>query len=267
MNDDRSEDAGEIVSERRGAVAWLTIRRPDRLNAFVGGMRDELAAAIGAAAADREVRVIVLTGAGRAFSAGADVDAMADLLALGDEAGFRRNVEGGMRVARAITASPKPVLAAVNGVAVGAGAALACACDLRLASDAAQIGFTFNRIGLHPDWGATYHLPRIVGGARAAELVLTARILHAAEALELGLFDAVLPRASFLDEVAARAAELAEKAPVALMHARRSLADAEALEAALTREMEAQMECFRSADVREGLAAFREKRAPRYTGR
>jgi enoyl-CoA hydratase/carnithine racemase len=256
-----------VVVEDRGAVRWFTLNRPERLNAFTGAMREELAEALEATAASRAVRGMVITGAGRGFSAGADVDAMIELLERGDEAGFRRNVEAGMRVIRALAGAPQPVIAAVNGVAVGAGAALACACDLRLASEEARIGFTFNRIGLHPDWGATYFLPRIVGSARARELILTARVLHSADAQALGLVDLVLPPGGFLESVSERADEMATRAPLALAELRRSLLDVEALERALAREAEAQLACFRSDDVREGISAFREKRSPHFSGR
>jgi len=260
-----------ILTRMEAGAAWITLNRPASMNAFAGSMREDLCEAIEAAAQDPVVRVIVLTGTGSAFCAGADVNAMADLLAADDTDAFGRNVEAGMRVARAIAAAKQPVLAALNGVAVGAGASLAIACDLRIASDHARIGFTFNRIGLHPDWGATYFLPRLVGSGRAAELILTARIVDAAEAERLGIVEMVVPHADFPDRVAALARELAQKPPLALSTAKRSLASAAgrngSLEAALQTEAEAQMLCFASSDVREGIAAFREKRQARFTGR
>lgn len=259
----------ELLTQLESGVLTLTLNRPDRLNAFAGSMRDDLAAEIESTAERSEVRVIVITGAGRAFCAGADVSAMAALLSDGDEAAFQSNVEAGMRAVRAIAAAPQPVIAAVNGVAVGAGAALAIACDFRIASDAAKIGFTFNRIGLHPDWGATYHLPRLVGAGRAAELIASARLVAAQEAAMLGIFEIVAPDAEFPGIVTARAAELASSPPLALALAKQSLAAAAgegALEESLQRESEAQLRCFRSADVREGVAAFREKRIPVFTG-
>ncbi|HEU4454702.1 MAG TPA: enoyl-CoA hydratase-related protein, partial [Longimicrobium sp.] len=146
--------SGAVLLRHDDGVAWITLHRPGRLNALAGAMRDELADALEAAAAAPGCRAIVLTGAGSAFCAGADLDALADLLARDDAAGFEANLRAGMRVVRAVRAAPQPVLAAVNGVAAGAGAALAAACDLRLASGEARIGFTFARVGLHPDWGA-----------------------------------------------------------------------------------------------------------------
>lgn len=249
-------------------VAWITLDRPARLNAFAGSMREQLVDALESAAADASARVIVVTGAGRAFSSGADLHVMAKLVERRDEAAFGRFVESGTRVVRTIRTARQPVIAGVNGVAVGAGAALASACDLRVLSDAASIGFTFNRIGLHPDWGATHFLPRLVGSGRAAELILSGRMFAADEAERIGFAQRVLPAPAFADGLAALAAELAAKPPLALQHAKRTLGLADdGLNTALRREAEAQMICFRSGDVREGISAFLEKRPPRFSGR
>jgi 2-(1,2-epoxy-1,2-dihydrophenyl)acetyl-CoA isomerase len=261
----------EILTRLEGGVSWITLNRPHRLNAFAGSMREELAQAVERSSGDSEVRAIVIAGTGRSFCAGADVDVMVEMLDREDEESFRRNVEAGMRAVRAIAAAPQPVIAAVNGVAVGAGASLAIACDLRIASESARIGFTFNRIGLHPDWGATHFLPRLVGTGRAGELILTARVLDAPGAAQLGIFDEVVPEDAHISRVAEIALEMAGRAPLAIRTAKTSLAAATggpaALEDALRREAEAQMLCFRSRDVREGIAAFREKRAPDFLGR
>jgi len=254
--------------ERDGSVAWITLDRPERMNAFAGSMRDDLHDAVASAAADPAARAIVITGAGRAFCAGADVEVMERLLEAGDERGFARLVEAGMRVVLAVRAAPQPVIAALNGVAVGAGASLAAACDIRIASTDARIGFTFNRIGLHPDWGASYTLPRLVGAGRAAELILSARVLDAAGAAAIGLVDRVVDAESFTESVRAYAAELAARPPLALRAAKQSLARSlsSELQTMLDAESAAQVACFRSADVREGIAAFREKREPKFTG-
>jgi 2-(1,2-epoxy-1,2-dihydrophenyl)acetyl-CoA isomerase len=249
-------------------VAWITLNRPERLNAFAGTMRDDLYSAIARAASSPEVRVLVVTGAGRGFCTGADVEVMSDLLARGDAASFRLLVEAGMRVVRRLREVEQPVVAAVNGPAAGAGAALALACDFRIGSERASIGFTFNRIGLHPDWGATHTLPRLVGPGRAAELVMSGRMVEAPEAERIGLFERVVPADAFEAEVAKLAAELAAKPPLALRLAKRTLAEAAAadLDAALAAEGERQLRCFRSADAREGIAAFNEKRQPVFRG-
>jgi 2-(1,2-epoxy-1,2-dihydrophenyl)acetyl-CoA isomerase len=260
-----------VLSHQDEGVARITLNRPSRLNSFAGSMREQLAEAIEVAAGGEGVRVIVISGAGRAFSAGADVEVMAELLENGDEDAFVRNLEAGERVVRAISSAPQPIIAAVNGAAVGAGASLAIACDLRIAAENAKIGFTFNRIGLHPDWGATYFLPRLVGSGRAAELILSARIVEAAEARDVGIFGEVVAEAQFSARIADAAREMASRSPLALAASKRSLARGEAgagaLDAALRREREAQLLCFRSRDVREGIAAFREKRSPLFEGR
>ncbi|HEX6911176.1 MAG TPA: enoyl-CoA hydratase-related protein, partial [Longimicrobium sp.] len=245
-------------------VAWITLNRPDRLNAFAGDMRDRLHDALDRAAADPGVRVIVVTGAGRGFCTGADVEVMSDLLQRGDDATFEGLVQAGMRVVRRLRQIEQPVIAAVNGPAAGAGASLALACDFRMASERATIGVTFNRIGLHPDWGATWTLPRLVGPGRAAELVMTGRMVEAREAERIGLFDRVFAEDWFEDEVKKTAKELAAKPPLAIRLAKRTLAaslDSD-LDAMLAAEGERQMRCFRSADAREGIAAFNEKRPP-----
>jgi 2-(1,2-epoxy-1,2-dihydrophenyl)acetyl-CoA isomerase len=249
-------------------VAWITLNRPDRLNAFAGRMRDDLHDAIDRAATSPEVRVIVITGAGRGFCTGADVEVMSDLLARGDDETFEGLVEAGMRVVRRLASVEQPVIAAVNGPAAGAGASLALACDFRIASERATIGFTFNRIGLHPDWGATHSLPRLVGPGRAAELVMSGRLVDAREAERIGLFQQVFADDWFMDEVRKLAKELAAKPPLALTLAKRTLAASPTsdLDAMLAAEREQQMRCFRSADAKEGITAFNEKRKPVFRG-
>ncbi|HEX8242506.1 MAG TPA: enoyl-CoA hydratase-related protein [Longimicrobium sp.] len=263
---DAPEDV--VVYREEEGVAWITLNRPERLNAFAGGMRDDLRAAVERGAESADARVVVITGAGRAFCTGADVEVMSLLLARGDAETFEGYVEAGIRAVRALIACRKPVIAAVNGVAAGAGASLACACDVRLASEKASIGFTFNRIGVHPDWGASWFLPRLVGTGRASELVLSARMVDAQEAERIGLFQRVFPADAFVAEVRAFALELAAKAPLALAAAKHSLSVSPQhdLETMLATEREAQMRLFRSADVREGIAAFNEKRKAVFRG-
>jgi 2-(1,2-epoxy-1,2-dihydrophenyl)acetyl-CoA isomerase len=249
-------------------VAWITLNRPNRLNAFAGDMRDRLHDALDRAASAPETRVIVITGAGRGFCTGADVEVMSDLLARGDDATFETLVRAGMRAVRRLRSIEQPVIAAVNGPAAGAGASLALACDFRVAAERATIGITFNRIGLHPDWGAAYTLPRLVGPGRAAELVMSGRMVEAREAERMGLFERVFADDWFDDEVRKMAKELAAKPPLALKLAKRTLAaslDSE-LDAVLAAEGERQLRCFRSADAKEGITAFNEKRRPVFRG-
>ena len=257
-----------IATRFSNNIAWITLNRPERMNAFAGTMRSDLAEALADAGARRESRAIVIKGAGRAFCTGADVGVMGDLLEHQDTDTFAGFVAAGSAVVRRIREIPCPVIAAVNGPAAGAGASLAIACDVRVASDQASIGFTFARIGLHPDWGATYTLPRLVGPGRAAELMLSGRMVPAAEAEQLGLFERVFPDEQFATEVERFAVEIAAKPPLALAALKASLSrtwDSD-LDAMLDRESEAQLACFASADAREGITAFREKRTPTFIG-
>jgi enoyl-CoA hydratase/carnithine racemase len=255
-----------VLARVDGPIGRVILNRPEKLNAFVGDMRDRIGDVLEALGADDDVRVVVVTGAGRAFCAGADIGYMTELIQNErlDEA--RALVEAGRRVTLAITRMPKPVIAALNGPAAGGGANLALACDLRIASDRASIGQTFNRIGLHPDWGGTWFLPRLVGPARAAELVFLAEMVDAAEAERIGLVNRVVPHERFEAEVEELAASLAAKPRLAIRLAKEALrtslgAD---LETMLDFEARAQDLCFRSADAREGVRAFLEKRPARF---
>ncbi|HET7276148.1 MAG TPA: enoyl-CoA hydratase-related protein [Longimicrobiaceae bacterium] len=257
-----ADQADTVLLRVENSTAWITLNRPDCLNAFAGSMRDRLADAVTSASADPGVRVIVISGAGRAFSAGADLGTMATMIDSGDAAGFGDLVRAGTRVVRAIRAARQPVVAAVNGVAVGAGASLAIACDMRVASSSASIGFTFNRIGLHPDWGATFFLPRLVGPGRARELVFTGRIVEAEEAARIGLFERVVRADDFDGEIRSLTSAMAEKSPLSLALAKRSLSADEdaALESAMRREVDAQTACFATPEVVAGVRAFGQKR-------
>lgn len=261
-------ELGAVTVREEGGVAWITLDRPERLNALAGTMRDDLADRLDEAGRSGGVRVIVVTGAGRAFCAGADVGVMTDLLDRRDEETFRSYVAAGARVVRAVRGVPQPVIAGVNGVAAGAGASLAAACDLRILADDAPVGFTFNRIGLHPDWGATHFLPRLVGAGRAAELILSARMMQPQEAESIGFAQHLFPAAEFAERLRDHAQKLAAAAPIALRSAKATLGAADArLDEALRLEEEAQMTCFRTEDVREGLTAFRDRRTPAFLGR
>ncbi len=258
-----------VLTELREGVGTLTLNRPDKLNAFAGRMRQEIAAAVRELANDTEVRVLVVTGAGRAFCAGADIGYMKELTAKRDTDGFRGLVEAGREVVTVIRETPKPVIASVNGPAAGGGANLALSCDIRIASDRATIGQTFNRIGLHPDWGGTYFLPRLVGPARALELIFGADMIQAEEAERLGLFNRVVPHDSLAKETWALASRLATKPPKALALAKQAIYQSgdRSLGEMLDMETANQLACFESDDAREGLAAFLEKRDPLFRGR
>jgi 2-(1,2-epoxy-1,2-dihydrophenyl)acetyl-CoA isomerase len=175
-----------VLIEIAGPVGTVTLNRPEKRNAFDGPMCAELLHALTMLAESDAVRAICITGAGKGFCAGADLNVLAE-----EGAGL---VSAGKDVALAIRNAPKPVLALVNGAAAGGGANLALACDYRIASDQASIGQVFHRLGLGPDWGGSYFLPRLVGTSRALELVWSARMVPATEALVLGLFDRLVPQ-------------------------------------------------------------------------
>jgi len=221
--------------------------------------------ALEALAADRTVRAVILTGAGRAFCAGQDLAERErpDAAPLEVEVRERYNP-----IIRAIRSMGQPVIAAVNGVAAGAGASLAFACDLRIAAEEARFVLAFGRIGLVPDSGATWFLPRLVGSARAAELALVGDPIDAAEALRLELVSKVVPADQLMDEARRMAGRLAEGAPLALALTKEALQRSLTidLEEALEGEAKLQGIAGASADHAEGMAAFREKRPPRFSG-
>ncbi len=229
-------------------------------------MRQEIAAAVRELGARDDVKVIILTGAGRAFCAGADVTYMKELLDRGDEAGVRAVVQAGNDSVTAIREAPQPVIASINGPAAGAGANLALACDLRIASDRATFGESFNRVGLHPDWGGTYFLPRLVGPAIAAELFFTGAMISAEEAQRLGIFNRVVPHDRLAEVTDELARALAAKPQLPLRLAKRAIARSlhSSFEEMLEYELEAQLRCAKSADAAEGITAFLDKREPRF---
>ena len=247
------------------AVATLTLDRPEARNALDAALKRELLGAIRAAGRDRAVRALVLTGAGSAFCAGQDLREASGPEAPPLSTVLRQTYNPLILAMRRLD---KPIVAAVNGVAAGAGLALALACDLRIAADTATFVLAFGRIGLVPDSGTTWFLPRLVGPARAAELALVGDPLAAVDAERWGLVNRVVPAAAVLDEAQALAARLAVAAPLAVALTKRALnrsLDA-TLEAQLDDEAALQGVAGRSADHREGVAAFLEKRPPRFTG-
>jgi 2-(1,2-epoxy-1,2-dihydrophenyl)acetyl-CoA isomerase len=256
-----------IIVEKDTSVGWIRINRPERLNAFSGTMRADLLHALRELEQDVDIRSVIITGAGRAFSTGGDISVMSEILEANDRPRFEELVRTGADVVRQIDAMSKPVIAAINGAAAGAGACLALACDLRIASETASIGFTFLRVGLHPDWGGSYFLPRLIGPAAAAEFILTGGMISAERGERLGLFNRVVPAAElesaargFAGEIAASPADVVADAKRVL---RRSLSST--LTQVLELEVEAQLRAFESPDFREGITAFREKRSPKFS--
>ena len=248
-----------------GPVATLTLDRPAALNALTVPIKVALREALESIAADREVRAVVLTGAGRAFCAGQDLAERDEPDAAPLEIEVRERYNP---IIRALRSMGQPVIAAVNGVAAGAGASLAFACDLRIASQEARFVLAFGRIGLVPDSGATWFLPRLVGPAKAAELALVGDPVDAAQALRLGLVSKVVPGPELMSEARALAERLAAGAPLALALTKGALQRSMTIDLDQALEGEAKLQGIAgaSADHAEGLAAFREKRPPRFSG-
>lgn len=253
----------EVEVGRDGDVQTITLNRPDKLNAFTRGVHEELRAAL-EEARDPAVRAVVITGAGRGFSAGQDLGAFGEAGDVGAmlRATYHVNV-------LAIRSLEKPVIAAVNGVCAGAGLSLACACDIRLASDAAFFVPGFVGIGLIPDSGGTYFIQRLLGTPRAFEWMTSNRRLTATEAHAWGLVSEVVEADTFAARVTERAAELAAAPTHAIALTKRLFVEAatSTLEEQLELEAEAQAEAAQTYDFREGVAAFGEKRAPEFRGR
>jgi len=256
--------------EETNGVATIALNRPEKLNAFDGQMHKELHDALDSAAADDEVRCVVLRGEGRGFSAGADLKSE-DLSREDGEAPnlgeyLRRTYS---RTVAKMVAMEKPVVASLHGPVYGAGVGLALACDLRVAAESARFSVAFVKIGLMPDAGVSFFLPRVVGLGRAMEMCMLGDAVDAEEAYRIGLVDRVVPDERLEEETAALASRLAAMPTRALGSIKQALyASFESdLDTALEREAVGQTLCGRTADHQEGVAAFFEKREPNFTGR
>jgi 2-(1,2-epoxy-1,2-dihydrophenyl)acetyl-CoA isomerase len=259
-----------IIYEKQEGVAIIRMNRPEKLNALSQQMLEELATALSSAESDPEVRCVVITGVGRAFSAGADLSEL--------QARYEKQepVNLGQHLRRyfnplilRIRRMEKPVIALVNGVAAGAGLGLALACDLRIASEDARFVEAFTKVGLIPDSGCTYFLPRLLGLDKAMELVLTGDGIDAAEAHRLGLVSRVLPRQEFEAQGLQFAKQVARGPTRSIGYAKRAINRAltSSLEDALEYEAYMQELAGRTSDHLEGVRAFTEKRQPQFTGR
>jgi 2-(1,2-epoxy-1,2-dihydrophenyl)acetyl-CoA isomerase len=267
-----------LLSERRDGVLYLTMNRPDKLNALSDGIINGLLEELSRAAADHDTGAIVLTGAGRGFCAGGDINRMrnrnesvgqsGESQGLGLEgriAGTRRGEE----VSLLLHEIPQVTIAAVNGPAAGAGLGLCLACDIRIASDAARFGTAFARVGYSGDFGGTYFLTKLLGAAKARELYFSAEIINADEAFKLGIVNRVVPAASLAEEVHTYATRIASGPRVAYGYMKGNLNAAlnSDLRTVLDREAVGQALTSLTEDHKEAVKAFLEKREPKFHGR
>lgn len=251
--------------EHEGAIATVTLDRPEVLHALDAAMFDELERAFAQLAADARVRVILLTGSGeRAFAAGADIRALTRTDAVSGRAASER----GQQVLLEIERCGKPVIACVNGVALGGGCELALACTFRIASDRAKLGLPELKLGLIPGYGGTQRLPRLIGRSAALRLMLTGAAVDATEALRLGFVDEVVPASELMSRARTIAESIAAMAPLSISAVIQAVARGESLPLADAMKVEAEIfgELCGTADKHEGLAAFLEKRAAKWTG-
>ncbi|PON14758.1 enoyl-CoA hydratase/isomerase family protein [Candidatus Entotheonella serta] len=258
-----------LIYEVEENIATLTMNRPERLNVLGDTLRQDLHDAITKASSDSDVRAIILTGAGRGFCSGGDVKAMNEAKQRNQSAPIMDKIAPSRDLTvLAMRDAPKPVIAAVNGPAAGAGMNIALACDIRLASSAARFGETFVKRGLHVDWGGTYFLPRIVGMAKACELIFSGDVINAQEALALGIVSQVVEPNALMDTVRALARKMAAGPPIVIRLAKRALYHNQEcdLRAALEYKTYAQNICREMEDAREGIRAFVEKRPPHFKG-
>lgn len=248
-------------------VAVITLNRPEVMNAFSDVMREDLLRAVREAGSNPEVRCVVITGAGRAFCAGGDIASMAELQDKGDTSVIDRRMALGSQVVQCLREMPKPVIAAINGAAAGAGINLALACDMRLAAKSARFSESFVNIGLVPDWGGTYLLTQVVGTGKALELMMIGDRIDADDALRLGLLNRIFPDETFREEALRVAQQLASGPAETLVHIKRAvyLGATGTLAESLAYEGQAQKHVFLSDDAKEGMRAFLEKRAPRFS--
>lgn len=257
-----------LLLEKKDKIGTITFNRPDMMNAFNATSFQEFIEALHEMDNDDSIRVVIVTGAGRAFSGGLDLEEAEkgpsefDLQVVP----LQGTLAWTAHVARAMK---KPIIAAVNGAAVGAGFTIALACDIRIASEQAKFGAAFLRVGLVPELGSTYNLPRLVGIAKACELVFTAKIIDANEAKAIGLVNEVVPATNLVEVTNKMAMEIAEMSPIALQLARKALYQGlnSDLDTQIQFEQLSQSTCFKTEDYREGIKAFLEKRKPVFKGK
>ncbi|GAA0214854.1 enoyl-CoA hydratase-related protein [Saccharothrix mutabilis subsp. mutabilis] len=257
----------ELLVDDADGVRTFTLNRPESYNSFTVALKERLLAAVQETAEDEAVRAVVITGAGKAFCAGQDLKEHVALLEAGDPAPLHTVEQHYNPLVKAIVAMPKPVIAAVNGMAAGAGASLAYASDLRVAAASAKFLMAFANVGLTADSGASWTLPRLIGHGRAMEMMLLAQPVDAEEALRIGMVNQVVPDGEALSTAQALARKLAAGPTVAYAKIKEAMAFSGELAAALEVEARTQAEAGATADHREAVAAFVEKRQAHFKGR
>lgn len=267
-------DFEQVIYEKSDGIATITLNRPERMNAFTPKMLDEWFASLQDAHLDPETKAVIVTGSGRGFCTGADIRGTGPLENLMDR--NRTPVENRnflrdsvQRIPRLVSLMEKPYIAAVNGAAVGAGMDMASMCDIRIAADTARFGMTYVRMGIIPGDGGCYFLPRIVGMARALDLIWSGRLFDAQEALTMGYVSEVVPADQLMDHTREYALKLAKGPSVAIQQAKRLAYRSQelSLDAALDLAQQAMFVAQSTEDAREGPRAFAEKREPEFKGR
>jgi len=259
----------ELLYEKDGPIATLTLNRPERLNAISGPMLAALSERLIEANGDRDVRVVIITGAGRGFCAGLDLQDATSGAGIGGGGGMPATLDLRTAPPTVLHSIDKPVIAALNGGAAGYGMDLALGCDIRIAGQRAKLAAAFTKRGVLPESGGTWLLPRLVGWAKAAEIIFTGRTLDAGQCLELGLVNKVVADEALLGEARALANEIAANAPLAVQGAKRMMrmALAEQFDDHVHHVYLQLLPLFQSSDFREGMKSFLEKREPKFLGR
>lgn len=257
-----------LLVEKKEKIGTITFNRPEKLNALNEQSLNEFIEALSDMDRDNEIRVVIITGAGRAFSAGLDLDEARK--GPSESALQVVPIQGSVAwIPHIMRNMKKPIIAALNGLAIGAGFTIALACDIRIASEEAQMSAAFVRVGLIPEFGSTYNLPRLIGVAKACELVFTGKTIGAKEAREIGLVNEVVVRDELEAATYKMATEIAQVAPIALQLAKKALYQGLDSDMATQIQFEqlAQSTCFKTEDFREATQAFLEKRRPLFKGK